>query len=374
MAEYTNYLFFNSGIEVDVIKVERNTSLTFQEAIDQKEHRDLITTTLFNTFDKNTMANYVPPNPMSALATITIYRKTPDQKYLEFVCFLPEGAVSFYDYNIKNNIYYHYVAAIPVPVRGSNGQMSMEYKMYENKNILTDQLIYHHAYWKTWSLTNIVESSTVENTYEQTGYTWNLMLNIDSENVTKNTSVTSWDTLGRYPKLSIGKKNYDSATFEGLLGVVAEYDRITEVTDNNMNVTDVSNNVFAYTERFVYQMKIYVKDEETNTTYPKLVYVDTRTGKELDMTNPEDYSLVKYATEMQKLEKWKEFVNDGNLKLLKDLKGNSWIVQIMENPVYDIDNKPHSAPTKISFTWQEVENVDNTAIVNFTDNDTVLSV
>lgn len=349
-----NYLFFNGGIEVDIIKIDTDVNMSFNDAIRQMENRRQ-TTTLFNTFNKNLYANYNPPTHVDALATITIYRQTPQQTYYDFICYLKQGKISFYDFNIKNGEYYHYLAVIPVPVVDSSqpSGIGMEYRIYQNRN--TDEsgsLTFHPAYWKTWSLTNIRESETVENTYEQYGYTWNLALNIESENITKNTSVTTWDTLGAYPKLSIGKKDYDSSTFTGLLGSVADYRKISEVKDEYGDITEKVTDTFGYTERFIY------KSNRNSRNDTKQEIMNQYTGKKA--TKEE----IKYATEMEKLKAWREFVNDGSLKLLKDLKGNSWIVQVIENPTYDIDNKPHSAPTTISFTWQEVENANNIAIIN----------
>lgn len=354
-------VFFNGGIDVDVIKVSQDVSLTFQQAIDLKdkiENDDLVN--LFNTFDENLDANYHPPvEDREALSTVSIYRQNPGQTYWNFICTLEQGKIHFYDYNIVNDEYYHYLAAIQRQT--SDGP---QYELYENKvNGQQDgPPVFHRARWKTWSITNIRKSETIPNTYEQFGYVWNLDCNIESEDVTQNTSVTSWDTLGRFPKISVGKKNYDSMTFTGLLGNVMEYTKITEVQTNDLiSKTEYKlEKKYGYTERFADNANLDKEAKEGD----KLQYYNLTKYPSPDYT---EFASVRYANEMEKLLAWKEFVNDGNLKLLKDLKGNSWIVMITENPQFNIDNRPFCAPTTISFNWQEVEDIANNAIVNLID-------
>ena len=45
-----SYVFFNSLIDVDLIKIDQNLAQTFNQAVANKENMNA-TTTLFNTFD-----------------------------------------------------------------------------------------------------------------------------------------------------------------------------------------------------------------------------------------------------------------------------------------------------------------------------------
>ena len=60
---------------------------------------------------------------------------------------------------------------------------------------------------------------------------------------------------------------------------------------------------------------------------------------------------------------WKQFISDGELKLLKDNKGNSWIVYITDIPTYNMKTMSNSQPTVISFNWKEAEDIDIVSIV-----------
>lgn len=61
------------------------------------------------------------------------------------------------------------------------------------------------------------------------------------------------------------------------------------------------------------------------------------------------------------LQKWRQFVFSKNPKLLKDTKGQSWIVSIIDN-----SNSPYNSyqnqPDKITFSWVEIESTDNIII------------
>ena len=122
------------------------------------------------------------------------------------------------------------------------------------------------------------------------------MYNIPEEILSQNMSVTTWDTLGRYPKFSLGQRNYDSASFNGLLGLMKEYKQYNTYQDI---LTDNYKQVYQYTER-------------------------------INLDDP-------YSREMEKLIAWKEFCNNGKLKLLKDVKGNAWVCYINGIPTRSIN-------------------------------------
>ena len=70
-----------------------------------------------------------------------------------------------------------------------------------------------------------------------------------------------------------------------------------------------------------------------------------------------------YALETEKLDAWLKFCSDGELKLLRDMKGNAWLVQIAESYSYKIDNASNLKQTTISFTWKEAEDINSYSII-----------
>ena len=311
-----SYVKFNSLINVDVIKVDKNIDKTFDQAWADKEEM-LSTTVLFNTYDNTIDASYFAPDSSTSGANFTMYRKTPEQKYYDFVCEMKDGEYRFTDYNVVNNQYYHYLAAIELQT--SSG--IPEYQIYQNREE-DGSLSYEKTSWGSWAICDVEESDEDENIYVKTGKTWTLMYNISEENLSQNISVTSWDTLGRFPKFSIGERNYDSSSFMGLLGEMKEfrvYDTWLDILDDKYVVR------YNYTER-----------EEAE--------------------NP-------YSREMDKMLAWKEFCDNGKLKLLKDAKGNAWVVQIVSIPTRSIHLQSNLMQTTIGFEWQEAVDKDSISIV-----------
>lgn len=309
------YLLYNGGINVDLIKIDTNINESFQEAIANKEQM-LSSTILFNTFDNTVDASYFSPEETVSGPSIAIYKKTPFQKYYDFITLLNDGTYSFYDYNVANNEYYHYLASIEIQT-----STDPEYLVYQNLNP-DGSLVYANINWDKWSLINIIQQE--DGSYLTSGDLWTFRSNIDSEELTQNTNVTSWDTLGQYPKLSIGQKNYSSSTFTALLG---DMEMVPIYKSGILNQLGTEQEQYRYTET-------------------------------INLNSP-------YGTNMEKLRAWKEFISDGETKLLRDLKGNKWIVQVLANPTQSVNVKSILYPVTISFQWQEIANIDQVAIINF---------
>lgn len=229
-----------------------------------------------------------------------IYRTSPSQKYFDYLGNISNGDNVFIDYNVSSNNFYHYLVAVKSP------DESGKYIIFEN---LEEDKTPHYIQttWDTWSLCSIAETD-VENQYKMVSdQVWILGNNLESNDTAQNLSITSWNTLGQYAKTSVGKQNYDSGSFSCLLG----------------NVTKTGSNY--YTEALT----------------------------------SNNYSL---QTEMT--EAWKQFISDGNLKLLRDRKGQKWIVQVIGNSTRKIKDETQEQMTVISFEWQEVLNSSNISIIN----------
>lgn len=351
MSIKNSYIWFDSNINVNTIKVEKLEKIINEEAdvvdvviqpfynisyngnIEQygvvdETKRDTISinTILFTTFevsDKTTVeAFYFPPDEQLANAIVSIYKKTPMQTYYDFVCELNDGNFEVYDYNIKSNAYYHYLVAALVK---RSGPVAQKYKYYIYDNKENNNELYIRPKFDSWSICN-VEITEDDKIYNVVGDVWNLGLNIEGEDININHGVTSWDTLGRYSKFSQGAKNYNSGTFTGLLGNFVTYEKYENIPQYGTLLNAKAATVCEYTEKIT-QVK-----------------------------NP-------YALETEKLQAWINFCTDGQLKLLKDTKGNSWLVQIDETPNYKIENISNLKQTTISFSWKEAEDVSSCSIV-----------
>lgn len=141
----------------------------------------------------------------------------------------------------------------------------------------------------------------IKDGFYEVGESWNLKYNLENGDVTSNFGSTRHDTMGRYGMVTYNKKNYDSGQITCLLGDIVE-NKYTEIENNN---------------------------------------------------------------NMRKLLRWKDFITNGNLKLLKDIKGNKWIVSAVDNPNAKYNNNSNNVVmTTISFQWIEVMSSENIIITN----------
>ena len=294
------------------------------------------TTVLLNSFGQTIDASYFSPEDIIGGATFFVYKKTPTQKYYQYVCTLSDGAFSFYDYNIVNNQYYHYLVSTELQT-----STVPEYIVYQNTEYNEEtgekDLVFHKACWDDFTICTI-EETTQEGIYQKTGDMWSFKYNLEGEELSHNISVSAMDTLGRYSKISTWTKNYDSSSITVLLGDMKEYKQYSNKTsqeDGTVPVTFAPNKL---SQEFDIKEKVYQYTEKD------------------DITNP-------YSLEIEKLKKWKEFCSDGELKLLRDRKGNAWIVQILEGPVNSINTYSNYQQTTVSFSWQEVEDINKASIV-----------
>lgn len=113
--------------------------------------------------------------------------------------------------------------------------------------------------------------------------------------------------------------------------------------------TATSETVYKYTE----------KAESYNNKATDIL--STRSDERWGVWNP-------YARENDKLLAWNEFISNGELKLLRDRKGNAWIIQVADSTSSNINIVANNQPTTISFTWKEAIDINNTSIVLFGEN------
>lgn len=354
-----SYVEFNSYLSVDIIKIQKNEEdgklTSYEEAVkDDIREKVNTNTVLFTTFgeitgtstsEKSVQAYYFDPEGSLSNATISIFRKTPQQKYYDFICTLDNKGFNMADYNVLNDHYYHYMASAIVDTgiepRPDSGDLPrIRYYVYENKDKYGND-IYIKTTFDTWSICDLEETDE-EHIYQVTDHTWKLGLNIESENVTRNVGINSWDTLGKYPKQAYGQKNYDSSQFTGLLGSFEEY-----------NVYDLSH---PYDEEFI---ENYGEDKSVYVDNPAEYYPSVQ---KYQYTEQENFSK-SHGTDTEKLMSWNDFVSNGKLKLLRDLKGNAWIIQIVDSISYDINNQSNYKQTTISFSWKEVEDINMSSII-----------
>ena len=186
---------------------------------------------------------------------------------------------------------------------------------------------------------------------------WKFKYNISTGAQTQNISKTQQDTLSRYPIFSHGVKNAVSGSVTCLLG-------------REMINADYTN-------------KEWVYKQDTNTSEPDFIWTEIngsfknlggyreRLGRIQNFcgTNP-DYlsaSVLGFRNltsneAVDMLDKWRDVCYSGNPKLLKDQKGQTFIIQITD-PSNTTNESWEKMPEEISFSWIEIADAKDCRII-----------
>lgn len=178
------------------------------------------------------------------------------------------------------------------------------YKYYifkEDESAISEAVISNDitTCWWDWSLVDLIPSPTEKNLYyANSNKIWKFNLNVSSSARTQNLNNTTYNNLTRFPKVSSGKLNYSSGSLTCLLGDVQK------VNDNSLS------------------------------------YVEPATM----------------------LDEWNDFCANGNIKLLKDRKGNAMLVMI-NGTSSQIDDVTREQVNTITFDWVQVDDNSNITVI-----------
>ena len=242
------------------------------------------------------------------------------------------NSINLLDFNIKSGYSYQYVI---FPGDSSTSMLMVPY-IYANTG--TDKAengksIYDSSKgWRPfssrlskpvrsvlqyWSIVNLVPvheysqiDTEIETYVSDTDNVWIFKYQVENGSLTQNISKNELNTLGKYPKIGVGRKNFLSGAVSCYLG--SEIIPLSKI---------------GYIERMPASRKVPFS------------------------TNEKAYMV----------EKWREFVASGTPKLLRDVKGQSWIVQIMDGST--TTNEAISIrPDTINFSWRQIADTNDVII------------
>lgn len=221
------------------------------------------------------------------------------------------SATEFSDYNIENNRMYQYVF-YPIEKGKTSSQVIPAITVPQtpgDQNLKTN--------WPAWSITELhPDSSDSKKFYASKDDVWLFNYNVETGDQSQNLSRTEYQTLGEYPRYAQGALNYIKGQVTCLLGseVIPAFELI-----------DGDDTAGGYVER-----RLFSDSYSSN--------------KKVDM-----------------LKAWRKVVYSSNPKLLKDRKGQSFIVTLT-----DASNKPQDnvkyQPDTISFSWTQIGTTDDVTI------------
>lgn len=219
----------------------------------------------------------------------------------------------FRDFNIKSGHSYQYVIYIAEDATATN-----VFANAKNTGPYSGSAVPIVPQWDEWGLIeltpvkNVVDGPILRKSYEvDLDNIWLFKYSLETGSQTQNIQKSDIQTLGQFQKIGYGRMNYISGDVSCMLG--------SEIVP-----------------------------------YSKIGYVERmRRNIETPLSTNEKVLM---------LEKWRKIVQSPNPKLLMDMKGQSWIVQIMSG-----NNTPKNfysnQPDTISFSWKQIDTTDNVVII-----------
>ena len=179
--------------------------------------------------------------------------------------------------------------------------------------------------WDCWSLTELVPTTittdipAIKKAYTaDTRNVWLFKYDVESGDQTQNISKTEQKTLGQFPRFAYGRQNNISSSVSCYLG--------SEII--NLGCLPESEKI-PYAQGYVERLPW-----KTNLT----------TNQKVAM-----------------LQEWRKIVASKNPKLIKDRKGQAFIVQVTSGSNKPTDNIGYQ-PDKINFSWTQIASLDDTII------------
>lgn len=293
-------------------------------------------------------------NGDQSLYSISIYKKEiwynretgkPVEQDVWTPVVLEDASGTIRDFNIGNNRYYKYVFRL------------VENKVDGNVEYQSGIIVPIKTSWQGWSITELHETDDPKMFTAAPKDVWKFKYNISNGAQTQNVAKTQQDTLSRYPIFSHGVKNAVGGSVTCLLG-------------REMINADYTN-------------KEWVYEQDPNTSEPNFVWRESsgplenlggyreRLGRVQNFcgTNP-DYlsaSVLGFRNltsneAVDMLDKWRDVCYSGNPKLLKDQKGQTFIIQITD-PSNTTNESWEKMPEEISFSWIEIADAKDCRII-----------
>lgn len=291
------------------------------------------------------------PNPRPSVASSDsgTYQQMTNQLSVND---LSGSELTFYDFNVRNDRSYQYIiypgeapwapgqteGETPQTFANFNGKLCHLFSFYDTlQHYILPRGGVQYAdsngspvavHWPYWSIVELTpESLDVDAPIVKAKYKvnpekiWLFKYSFDSGQQTQTFSKDEFQSMGQYPQFGYGATNYSSGSVSALLG---------------QEIVPASKN--RYVERLA---KSRISPLSTNE-----------------------------RAEM--LKAWYDFCSSPNPKLLRDIKGQSWIVQVTSNTTTP-QNFVYQQPETISFQWKQIGSTQG-AIIYGECNPTIQSV
>ena len=137
--------------------------------------------------------------------TFSIYRCENDSPEIVPIYTTSAGQLSVVDYNVRNQQKYQY------------------YVFKENDEAISKALLSNeiNTCWWDYAVIGLTPENVEENVYKvNKDDVWLFRSNVSSDQTSQNFAKTTYQNLTKFPQVSIGKSNYATGSFSGLIGQV----------------------------------------------------------------------------------------------------------------------------------------------------------
>ena len=137
--------------------------------------------------------------------TFSIYRCENDSPEIVPIYTTSAGQLSVVDYNVRNQQKYQY------------------YVFKENDEAISKALLSNeiNTCWWDYAVIGLTPENVEENIYKvNKDDVWLFRSNVSSDQTSQNFAKTTYQNLTKFPQVSIGKSNYATGSFSGLIGQV----------------------------------------------------------------------------------------------------------------------------------------------------------
>ena len=227
------------------------------------------------------------------------------------------------DFNVKNGYSYQYVIFPNQSLQSDvQSEIAQAPYLYANTNGANDQFNHNKSKpvainWHYWSLVELIQADNkidapiAEATYEVNPESiWIFKYNVDTGSLNQNIAKGEMNTLGQFSKIGHGLTNYIDGSVSAYLG--------SEV---------VPASKIGYLERLPL-------------------------ARRAPLTTNDKAAMLKA---------WRAMIYSKNPKLLRDSKGESWIVQTISGSNTP-NNNVYNYPDTISFSWKQIGTTETSII------------
>ncbi len=293
-------------------------------------------------------------NDDQSLYSISIYKKEiwynretgkPMEQDVWTPVVLENASGTIRDFNIGNNRYYKYVFRL------------VENKIGGNVEYQSGIIVPIKTSWQGWSITELHETDDPKVFTAAPKDVWKFKYNISNGAQTQNVAKTQQETLSRYPIFSHGVKNAIGGSVTCLLGremINADYTNKEWVYEQDPNTSEPNfiwrenngpfENLGGYRERLG-RVQNFCSTSPDYLSASVLGFRNLTSNEAVDM-----------------LDKWRDVCYSGNPKLLKDQKGQTFIIQITD-PSNTTNESWEKMPEEISFSWIEIADAKDCRII-----------